>query len=193
MDSPTRVGPTFLIRDDQADTARIALESYEAPIQQYADQLDRYVEKHIGQPINATQSFYWFSFDVMGQFAFSRSFGLLDNEQWDETVESMHTGMSLLGPLSPVPWLVRMILNVSFLPDIRKWNRMNAWIIERTNERLKVGRLIFPTILRFVLSELLQMTVEKPDVHSHPFDSNERHTYILSGLALPDRVVQKEQ
>jgi hypothetical protein len=121
-----------------ADFVPIALESYEAPIQKYADQLDRYIEKRIGQPINATQSLYWFSFDVMGQFAFSRSFGLLENERWDETIESLHNGMSLMGPLSPVPWLVQMIFKITFLPDVRKWKDMNTWISRQLKERLKV-------------------------------------------------------
>ena len=155
MDLLQRVEALLALKVDSSDAEiKPALENYTLQIQKYADQLDQYIEKHASQSINATQCFYWFSFDVMGHFAFSRSFDLLQNERWDETIESLHSGMSLMGPLSPVPWLVRVIFSFSFLPDVRKWNRMNRWIAERLDERLEVGSSRFKQYAFTLLTEM---------------------------------------
>jgi hypothetical protein len=38
-------------------------------------------------PVNVSDWFYWFTFDIMGEFAFSRSFQMLENEKWHLAVK----------------------------------------------------------------------------------------------------------
>ena len=79
----------------------------------YADQLEQLIAQSEGQPVNANRYFQWFSFDVMGQVAFSKDFNMLRGAKWHAGVKVLRDGMEILGPLSPVPWL--MILG-SFIP-----------------------------------------------------------------------------
>lgn len=44
----------------------------------------------------------------MGQVAFSKDFNMLRSAQWNSAIKFIRDGMKLLGPLSPVPWLVRL-------------------------------------------------------------------------------------
>ncbi|KAL8868364.1 MAG: hypothetical protein Q9174_005041, partial [Haloplaca sp. 1 TL-2023] len=74
-------------------------------IKDYANQLDQALSLHTEETIEINKFFYWFSFDVMGHFAFSRSFGMLKDQSWHHAVEMLRKGLALVGPFTPVPWL----------------------------------------------------------------------------------------
>ena len=115
-----------------------ALSGYKSRIVEYGEKLKTCIAEHEGRPIDVKQWFYWFSFDIMGEFAFSRSFDMLDNAQWHHAINLLRGGMSLLGYLTPVPWLGQLLLSITVLPPVRDWNLMIAWCSRRMNERLKV-------------------------------------------------------
>lgn len=82
---------------------------------------------------------YWFSFDVMGTFALSKSFDMLDNEQWHYAVRNLRRAMSILGPLSSVPWLAQ--IGFKFLKRywlVRDWHSMTGWCRDRMRECITV-------------------------------------------------------
>ncbi|KAL8793202.1 MAG: hypothetical protein Q9195_004232 [Heterodermia aff. obscurata] len=87
---------------DQGLTTK-ALGSYEKQVKIYATQLEDVIGQHAGQAIEINPFFYWFSFDVMGQFAFSKSFGMLKSQTWHESVQLLRAGLALVWPFSPVP------------------------------------------------------------------------------------------
>ena len=74
----------------------------------YADQLERLIAQHEDQPIVVNQYFQWFAFDVIGQVAFSKDFDMLRGAQWHSAIKVLRDGMALLGPLTPVPWLISL-------------------------------------------------------------------------------------
>ena len=74
----------------------------------------------------------------MGEFAFARSFGMLKNAQWHEGVALLRQGMSLLGYMSPAPWLGQVAISIPLLPAVHKWNAMVKWCESRMAERLEV-------------------------------------------------------
>ena len=74
----------------------------------YANQLERLIAKSEDQPIIVNQYFQWFSFDVMGQVAFSKDFNMLRGAQWHSAVKVLRDGLAMLGPLTPVPWLMNL-------------------------------------------------------------------------------------
>ena len=49
----------------------------------------------------------------MGQVAFSKDFGMLRDAQWHSAIKVLRDGMAVLGPLSPVPWLMIMASDIS--------------------------------------------------------------------------------
>lgn len=92
-----------------------------------------------GDIFDATEWFYWFSFDVMGDFAFAKSFEMLRDERWHHTVIMLRRAMGLLGPLSPVPWLAQ--IGFDLIPNfwvVKDWFSMMNWCKKRMSERIEV-------------------------------------------------------
>ena len=79
----------------------------------------------------------------MGDFAFARAADKDNdqNEEWHAAISSLHNGMALLGPLSPVPWLLHIGLGMSWVPIVRDWNRMVSFCKGCMEQRRKVRML----------------------------------------------------
>ncbi|MCJ1457542.1 hypothetical protein MMC28_007910 [Mycoblastus sanguinarius] len=133
-----------------------ALQPYEDQVIEHARQLERAIAQNVGQPINVNQYFQWFSFDVMGQFAFSRSFNMLKDKKEHHAVKMLRAGLGLVGPFTPVPWLVRIAFDIPVLPIVRNFQKMEAWSAERIDERIK-------------------NTVDQPDVSQHLISWSAKH------------------
>lgn len=78
----------------------------------------------------------------MGQFAFSKSFDMLKTQAWHHVVQMLRAGLELVGPLTPVPWLVRIGFDLPILSVVRDFQKMEAWCAERMDERIKVSVLL---------------------------------------------------
>ncbi|KAJ5618243.1 hypothetical protein N7528_006886 [Penicillium herquei] len=78
------------------------------------DQLDCCIREDIaiGRNSDISDLIYWLSFDRMAQFVLGRSFDVLSNPEGRFIVETLQKALSLLGPLSPTPWLVQIILHL---------------------------------------------------------------------------------
>ncbi|KAI1814977.1 cytochrome P450 [Poronia punctata] len=89
--------------------------------------------------INVTEWFSWFSFDLMGEFAFAKSFRMLQDRQWHSQLKLLVDGMSMLGGVSPVPWLAQFGLSLKPRVGLSKnWHSMLQWCKECMDERLQV-------------------------------------------------------
>lgn len=126
-------------RSEHAANITEALHFYEVQVKVYAYQLEQVIAQNAGQPINVNQYFYWFSFDVMGQFAFSKSFNMLRSRTWHHAVQMLRAGLALVGPFTPAPWLVRIAFDIPLLPIVRDFQAMEAWCVKRMDERIEVG------------------------------------------------------
>ena len=42
----------------------------------------------------------------MGQVAFSKDFKMLEDTKWHSAIKVIRDGLAVLGPLTPVPWLM---------------------------------------------------------------------------------------
>ena len=123
---------------NQLDTNRIAaLEAYEKRIQHHVSLLEKQIATTAGNPINITRWFYFLAFDVMGDFAFEKSFDMLESKQWHYAVLLLRRALGLLGPMSSVPWLVQLAFSLNFIPVIRDWNRMLGWCADRMAEQVE--------------------------------------------------------
>ncbi|KAI1389100.1 cytochrome P450 [Hypoxylon trugodes] len=107
-----------------------ALVQHEEKILKHIDKLDQCLEK---DALSRKQSemrdlCFWFGFDAMGNFIFSKSFDMLSDRKWHSIVTRLQNALSLLGPLTPAPWLVQLGLRLS--PKvwvIRDWHDTVAW------------------------------------------------------------------
>ncbi|KAL8947425.1 MAG: hypothetical protein Q9222_006293 [Ikaeria aurantiellina] len=135
-----------------------ALAGYEQRMMEYGHLLENGIcgLSQQGQAVNVSAWFYWFTFDVMGEFAFAKSFGMLESEKWHFAVTMLRKAMRLLGPLSPVPWLAQV--GFSLLPwfwVIADWFAMLAWCRQRMEERI-------------------QIEDDKPDVSQHLIEASRK-------------------
>lgn len=74
----------------------------------------------------------------MGQFAFSKSFQMLNDQKWHHAVCMLRAGLEVVGPLTPVPWLVRVGFDLPLLQVVRDFQGMEAWCAARMDERIEV-------------------------------------------------------
>ena len=92
------------------------------------------------QTVNISDWFYWLSFDIMGEFAFGRSFRMLEDEEWHVAIRMLRSAMRLLGPFSSVPWLAQ--IGFALFPNtafIGEWHAMLQFCKDRMKERIKVS------------------------------------------------------
>ncbi|KAL8651746.1 MAG: hypothetical protein Q9210_003077 [Variospora velana] len=125
---------------DHGFTTR-ALAIYEERMMDYGHLLEKGISDlaQRNQPVDVCVWFYWFTFDVMGEFAFAKSFGMLQSERWHIAVVMLRKAMGLLGPLSPVPWLAQIGFNLlPWFGVIADWFAMLAWCRQRMEERIQI-------------------------------------------------------
>ena len=104
---------------------------YESRILDELHLLEEQVEQHSqsDQSSPVSNLFGWFSFDVMGDIVFGRSFGMLQKREWETVIQRLGEALGLLGPFSPMPWIVHLSfrLGSGWLPMVRRWEAMIEW------------------------------------------------------------------
>lgn len=121
-----------------------------AQIQNLADEGTSTTEKSSkgGAVINVTEWMSWFAFDLMGEFAFARSFRMLQDRKWHSKIRLLVDAMSMLGAVSPVPWLAQFALSLRPRVHLSKnWAAMMNWCKECMDERLQVSNLSMLSML----------------------------------------------
>lgn len=117
----------------------------------------------------------------MGDFVFSRPFNMLSQQEWHHIVALLQRALSLLGPLSPVPWLIHIAFKL--FPRVwvlRDWFRMVSWCEGQMLDQLKVS-----TQSNIAIMELADSNTVAPE---HLEDSR-RCTLPLAGCSREHRAV----
>ncbi|KXH40889.1 cytochrome P450 [Colletotrichum simmondsii] len=119
-----------------------ALVQHESKILKYIEQLDVCIEAdakaHVASEVR--NLFFWFGFDVMGDFVFSKSFDMLHQQQWHHIIVRLQRALSLLGPFSPAPWLIQVGFKLGPRTSVLKdWFDMVAWCEQQMRVRLDEG------------------------------------------------------
>lgn len=129
-------------RDRFDVTPSSALTQHENKILKHIDELDRRIENDVllHKPSEMRDLCFWFGFDAMGDFVFNKSFNMLFDQKWHCVVTRLQRALSLLGPLSPAPWLVQLGLRLG--PKVwvlRDWHESVAWAKGEMRTRLDRG------------------------------------------------------
>ena len=141
-----------------------ALAHYEERVVEYAEMLEARVAElsRRGEPVDVSKWFYWFTFDVMGEFAFAKSFGMLRDEKWHFAVVMLRKAMGLLGPLSPVPWLAQIGFYIApWMWVVRDWLAMLVWCRDRMGERIKVCTFLQLEACTALGSEMVTLRISR--------------------------------
>ncbi|KAK8008231.1 hypothetical protein PG991_010782 [Apiospora marii] len=118
-----------------------ALAVYEGRVTAYAEKLAASVEGFAarGEAVNVLDWFYWFTFDVMWEFAFARSFGMLVDGKWHFGPRTIRAAMRLLGTFTPVTWVLQVAFStLPWLSLVRDWGALKRWCRDRMRERIEM-------------------------------------------------------
>lgn len=132
----------------------------------YSKQLVDAITRESGRPLDASKWFNYYSFDVMGDLAFGKSFKMLTTGKEHFFLQLLHQGQSAAGVFTPIPWATVLLKQVPFA--LRTLHKFLAWCGRQVEERQKVRCV---RLIDQVYAEVQQMEMAEPDVMSYIIDS----------------------
>ncbi|KAF2710676.1 cytochrome P450 [Pleomassaria siparia CBS 279.74] len=125
-----------------------ALQGYEVRVAKYVERLVQKVESVKGDPINVSQWFKYFSFDVMGgDLAFAKNFGMLKGGRQHWAVRLLNKALGVQGQKLPT-WIFRIMVAVPGLT--RNYWRFIGYCDEQLDERIK-SKPVAPDLMSTLL------------------------------------------
>ncbi|KAL6250930.1 hypothetical protein RBB50_001138 [Rhinocladiella similis] len=86
-----------------------SVKGYEKRVTKHTDKLLAYLSDQSGNPVDASKISLWYTWDIMGMLAFSRSFNNIESGKSHPLLDLMHTELKPLAFLSPIPWLAYLL------------------------------------------------------------------------------------
>ncbi|RDW61326.1 cytochrome P450-14 [Coleophoma crateriformis] len=146
-----------------------ALRDYEGRVTSYAGDLIKQLTTSAGKPFNASLWFNFYSFDVMGDLAFGRSFDMLKNGEQHHALKTLQEAMAPLGILSPLPWIFPMVHHIPGARDGIKG------FIDFCDEQIDKRREVRPQFPLMIYAHRLIWSIQKepevPDIMSWLIDA----------------------
>ena len=127
---------------DRGFTAK-ALKDYEPRVAGHTEELMQAIEQRKGQPMDASLWFNYFSFDVMGDLSFGKSFGMLKRGTSHYFMDSLHGFMLNVGLFGHLIWLLPVFKNTPILNKEDK--EFFNFVSQQVDERRKVCCYKFPS------------------------------------------------
>ncbi|KAJ5226531.1 hypothetical protein N7468_007756 [Penicillium chermesinum] len=125
-----------------------ALRDYEDRVFQYSKDLERQIKSRSDQVINATEWFHFYSFDVMADIAFGKSFEMIQTGKPHFAFDLLREGMRPLGVLGPVPWAFCVLTSI---PGLGGGFKMFVnWCTEQVEKRKKIHRDV-PDVMSWLI------------------------------------------
>ena len=151
-----------------------ALRGYEQRVLKYNKSLLERLDSFDGQPVNASRWFNLWSFDVMGDLAFGRSFDMLASKSQEEehwAIQILNKAQDKAGLAFP-PWFSRLLWHI---PGIRRsYFRFLKYCAEMIEQRMAVqGKQQNPDITHYLIEDFNRRSKEdqKVEIHSLHLDS----------------------
>lgn len=102
----------------------------------YSKDLLRQISSRTDKPLNVAEWFHYYAFDVMGDIAFGKSFGMLTSGKSHYALDLLVEGMRPLGVLTPIPWAFCIL---SAIPGLGTgFKTFVKWAAQQVEERKKV-------------------------------------------------------
>ncbi|KAJ5805507.1 Cytochrome P450 [Penicillium pulvis] len=138
---------------DQGFSSR-ALRDYAPRVSHYTELLIQNIHSELGRPMDVSRWFNYYSFDVMGDLSFGKSFDMLVDGKDAYILKQMHADMKNVGLFSHLTWLFPFfkripVLNTNYL---KFW----SWVDKHVEERI-------------------QNSPDRPDVFSWILENYEQH------------------
>ncbi len=166
-----------------------AVQGYAQRTKIYDDQLLAKIEaaSSSGQSRNVSKLFNYYSFDVMGDLAFGRSFDMLKNDEEHWAINLMNTGMEGMSFQFPT-WLFRVLTSIPGL--LRDHQRIVKFCNTQLSERMQVVHHSPASYKPRANGD--QMKVDTPDIMAallKPFQDNPPRSEDLLMLQGDSRLI----
>ena len=89
-----------------------SLRGYESRVLGYADKLVEQLSQRAGESLDVSKWFIYYTFDVMGEMAFGRSFNALSSGESHYVMKIMHNSSKAVGIIGCVPWVLRFLTKI---------------------------------------------------------------------------------
>ncbi|CAD0109773.1 unnamed protein product, partial [Aureobasidium uvarum] len=151
-----------------------ALRGYESRIAVYNKALMQRLGEHGGQPVNAAKWFNYYSYDVMGDLAFDKDFGMLKTGEQHFAVQLLDDAMAVQGLKLPT-WMFRMLIAIPGLT--KKYWQFIQYCDEQLAAKMAGQKSDQPNIMSVLLAHAGPQP-SKPDALTLQSDSR---TIIVAG------------
>ena len=118
-----------------------AITSYQDRIKQQIRVLLQTLSEDVkaNRPVEMNKVLYWYAFDAMGEFAFSKDFGMMRRRKGHRILKWIRGGLSILGPFSPVMWLIRIgFACMPLMGTVSDWGNIVAFCRKQLESRVEV-------------------------------------------------------
>jgi hypothetical protein len=124
---------------DRAFNAKV-LREYEPRINRHMAMLIQQLDERAGKTLRINEWVNFYSFDVMGDIGFSKSFGMLEKGKEDQLIKQLHASMVALGIFRNITWFTNLMLR---LPIVQKdLKNFIQWSSDVLKERKKVKAFV---------------------------------------------------
>ncbi|ENH61737.1 Averantin oxidoreductase [Fusarium oxysporum f. sp. cubense race 1] len=100
-----------IVRIEWANASK-GLRRYEDRVAEYTTQILQHIEALQDEPLDISMWFNFYSFDVMGDLAFGKSFDMLSNGTKHPFMELTHSHMLVAGSLSRLAWIFPLLKRI---------------------------------------------------------------------------------
>lgn len=129
----------------------LALKDYEERVGRYTDQLLGRVEEFKGETFDITRWFNFYTFDVMGELAFGKSFRQLEDNVEHYLLQVSRDAQRMIGGVFLFqPWFIPTFRTTPILNW--EWLKLQKWSSEQIDHRL-ANEPEVPDIFHWVSSE----------------------------------------
>ena len=126
-----------------------SLDMYEPRVLYHASQLASQLTASAGKPVNATEWFSYFAFDVMSELSFGKPLGMLKSGKSHYVRDLLIKGIMVLGPLTPVPWLFHLF---GSLPRMTAdWLAYRTWVLVQLKERMQMEKAESSNVMTWLI------------------------------------------
>ncbi|KIL86958.1 hypothetical protein FAVG1_09511 [Fusarium avenaceum] len=134
---------------DRAFTAK-AVRDYEPRVVNCTKLLTDQIDKTIGEPLNISMWFNFFTFDIVGDLAFGNSFNMLRDGIKHKFLEEAHVSATLMGMFRRTLWLMPIFKGTPLLNN--QWQSFQAWLRDTVENRRK-NKPSRPDVFSWILED----------------------------------------
>ncbi|KAF2745906.1 putative P450 monooxygenase [Sporormia fimetaria CBS 119925] len=128
-----------------------ALRGYEQRVLKYNKMLIEQLQSMAGRPVDMSQWFNLWSFDVMGDLAFGKSFGMLESAKTHWAIKLLNDGSDALGFAFP-EWFGRLLMAIP--GALEKTERFTKFCQQQIESRIAIqGKQEQPDITHFLIED----------------------------------------